>query len=106
MISRWTRCLVAAALAAAATQAAAQTTYPTKQVTIVVPLAPGTGMDSIVRLYAEPLDNPWASRSSWTTGGCIAHARRGRCRDRPSDGHTLLISTASPMAVIRCCSSR
>ena len=100
MISRWAGCLVAATLAAVATQAAAQTTYPTKQVTIVVPLAAGTGMDSIVRLYAEPLgqslgkpvvvDNrPGASLM--LAAAAVATA--------PPDGHTLLISTASPMAV-------
>jgi tripartite-type tricarboxylate transporter receptor subunit TctC len=30
-------------------------TYPTKPITIVVPLAAGTGMDSVARLYGEQL---------------------------------------------------
>ena len=29
--------------------------YPAKPVTIVVPLAPGTGMDAIARLYGDQL---------------------------------------------------
>ena len=29
--------------------------YPTKPITIVVPLAAGSGMDSLVRLYADKL---------------------------------------------------
>src|SRR5258705_4714231 len=32
-------------------------TYPTKSITLVVPLAAGTGMDTIARLYAEQLSH-------------------------------------------------
>ena len=38
--------------------------YPTRNVTIVVPLAAGTGMDSIVRIYAEDCRKRSASLSS------------------------------------------
>ena len=48
--------LGALALALAGTQAPAQAQdYPTKAITIVVPLAAGSGMDSLVRLYADKL---------------------------------------------------
>jgi tripartite-type tricarboxylate transporter receptor subunit TctC len=59
------RCIVAAlAFVAlhAPTPAAAQS-YPTRPITIVVPLAAGTGMDTVVRLYADELskslDHSW-----------------------------------------------
>src|SRR5690606_26259 len=42
----------ALALIAAATLSVHAQDYPTKPVTIVVPLAAGSGMDSLVRLYA------------------------------------------------------
>ena len=39
----------------AQTTATAAASYPSRNVTIVVPLAAGTGMDTLVRLYAERL---------------------------------------------------
>ena len=49
-------CLIALALAACcAVFPARADTYPTRAVTIIVSLAPGTGMDTLVRLYAEKL---------------------------------------------------
>ena len=65
MLRSLLRCtLTAAALAAlqSATPAQAQG-FPSSPVTIIVPLAPGTGMDSLVRLYAERLAKRSASRS-------------------------------------------
>ena len=41
--------------------------YPSKTVTIVVPLAAGTGIDTIARLYGEKLAASWADRSSSKT---------------------------------------
>ena len=74
--------------------------YPTRPVTIVLPLAAGSGMDSIARLYAEPLaqtlgkpvviDNrPGAALMLAATAVATA----------PPDGYTLLVSTAAPMAI-------
>src|SRR6266851_4138972 len=74
--------------------------YPSKPVTIIVPLAAGTGMDSFVRTYAAPLaaalgkpvviDNrPGAALMLGTSA--IAAA--------PPDGHTLGVSTAAAMAL-------
>jgi len=74
--------------------------YPTKPITIVLPLAAGTGMDTIVRLYGERLtqglgkavvvDNrPGASMMLATTAVATA----------PADGYTLLVGTSGAMAV-------
>ena len=76
-------------------------TYPAKPVTIIVPLAAGTGMDSLVRLYAEPLGvRRWASRWSVENkpGAGLMLGTAAIAAAAP-DGHTLGISTATPMAV-------
>ena len=50
------RLLAAIVLALIAAQSLpAQAQYPNRQVTIVVPLAAGSGMDVLVRLYADKL---------------------------------------------------
>jgi tripartite-type tricarboxylate transporter receptor subunit TctC len=75
-------------------------TYPSKPITIVVPLAAGTGMDSIARLYGDQLaqslgkpvvvDNrPGASMMLATTAVAAA----------PADGYTLLIATSGTFAI-------
>ena len=91
----------AAALALALFQSApAQAQYPNRPVTIIVPLAAGSGMDVLVRLYADKLslslgkpviveNRPGASLMLAATA--VANA--------PPDGHTLLVSTSSAMAI-------
>ena len=90
---------LAISLLLAAGQASAQA-YPTKNVTIVVPLAAGTGMDSIVRIYADDLakalGRPVVIENQ--PGAALMLAAQTVARAAP-DGHTLLISTSSPMAV-------
>ena len=46
---------VTALLLAVSTPGSHAQQYPSKPVTIVVPLAAGTGMDAVVRIYAEEL---------------------------------------------------
>ena len=91
------------ALAILAPQPVAQASaqgYPSKSITIVVPLAAGSGMDTLVRLYAEQLaqslgqpvivDNrPGAALMLAATAVATA----------PPDGYTLLVSTSSAMAI-------
>ena len=64
MLGRMTRICAALVLAALLfhPQARAQD-YPTKPITIMPLLAAGTGLDVIVRLYAEQLSQASASRS-------------------------------------------
>jgi len=74
--------------------------YPNRPVTIIVPLAAGSGMDVLVRLYADRLqtvlgkpviveNRPGASLM--LAANAVATA--------PPDGHTLLVSTSSAMAI-------
>ncbi len=70
--------------------------FPTKPITIVVPLAPGSGMDTLVRLYADklqqPLGKPDLSKTSFRApadagrrrGGDSARGRLHLCWYRPA----------------------
>jgi tripartite-type tricarboxylate transporter receptor subunit TctC len=75
-------------------------TYPTKPVTIVVPLAAGSGMDSIVRLYAEPLAQALGKPIVVDNRpGAALMVAANAVKNAPPDGYTLLISTSSAMAI-------
>jgi tripartite-type tricarboxylate transporter receptor subunit TctC len=75
-------------------------TYPSRPITIVVPLAAGTGMDVIARMYGEKLSQSLGKpviienkpgASLMLAAVAVATA--------PPDGHTLLISTSSAMSI-------
>ncbi len=89
----------ALAMLAAGSPATAQD-YPTRNITIVVPLAAGTGMDSIVRIYAEDLSKALGKPVVVENqpGAALMLAAQNVARATP-DGHTLLVSTCAPMAV-------
>lgn len=74
--------------------------YPTKPITIVVPLAAGTGMDSLVRIYAEDLakslGQPVVVENQ--PGAAMMLATSAVARAAP-DGHTLLVAAIAPMAI-------
>src|SRR4030088_3583067 len=74
--------------------------YPPKPVTIIVPLAAGTGMDTLARLYgeqlAQALGKPVVIENKPGAGLMLGTAAIAAA---PPDGHTLGISTATPMAV-------
>ena len=74
--------------------------YPSRNLTIVVPLAAGTGMDAIARLYGEKLadslgrpviieNRPGANMVPPTQSVIAA----------PADGHTLLVATPTQISV-------
>ena len=80
--------------------APAQAQYPNRPVTIIVPLAAGSGMDVLVRLYADKLSQSLGKpvvvenrpgASLMLAANAVAQA--------PPDGHTLLVSTSSAMAI-------
>ncbi len=74
--------------------------YPSRPVTIIVPLAAGTGMDSIVRIYAEDLSRslrvPVVVENQ--PGAAMMLAVAAVARAAP-DGQTLLVAAMAPMAV-------
>ena len=74
--------------------------YPTQNVTIVVPLAAGSGMDFIVRIYAEDLakalGKPVVVENQ--PGAALMLAAQNVARAAP-DGHTLVVASAPVLAV-------
>jgi len=91
--------LIAFALALAFASPA-QAQYPNRPVTIIVPLAAGSGMDVLVRLYAdkltERLGKPVVVENR--PGASLMLAANAVAQAAP-DGHTLLVSTSSAMAI-------
>src|SRR5262245_43083792 len=92
--------LIALGLLALAPAPAESQSYPTKPITIVVPLAAGTGMDVLVRLYAERLsqslgkpvvveNKPGAATMLGAAQGATA----------PADGHTLVVLTSAALSI-------
>jgi tripartite-type tricarboxylate transporter receptor subunit TctC len=80
-------------------RAAAQN-YPARPVTILVPLAAGTGMDILARLYADKLSaalgQPVVIENKPGAGLRLAAAQLATAAP---DGYTLAISTSAPMAI-------
>ena len=83
---------LACAAVVAASPAAAQ--YPTRQVTIVVPFAPGSVTDAAARLLAQQLQDalgqPFVIENKAGGGGLIAAGAVARAQP---DGYTLLVTT-------------
>ncbi len=74
--------------------------YPSKNITIVVSLGPGTGMDVLVRLYAEKLSQalgkPVIVENKPGAATMIAAAQIATSQP---DGHTLGVLTSSALAI-------
>jgi tripartite-type tricarboxylate transporter receptor subunit TctC len=75
-------------------------TYPSKSITLVVPLAAGTGMDAVVRLYAEELAKTFGQPVVVENqpGAAMMLAATSVSRATP-DGHTLLVAAIAPLAI-------
>jgi tripartite-type tricarboxylate transporter receptor subunit TctC len=93
--------LVAAlALLAAGMAPAGAQDYPSRTVTIVVPLAAGTGMDALVRIYAEKLAaNLGKPVVVENKPGAALMLAASSVATAPPDGHTLVVSTSTVMAI-------
>lgn len=74
--------------------------YPSRHVTIVIPLAAGTGMDTAARIYGEELSKrlgkPVVIENQ--PGAAMMTAASAVARATP-DGHTLLVAAIAPMAI-------
>src|SRR6476646_8331977 len=74
--------------------------YPTRPVTIFVPLAPGTGMDVIVRLYADGLSKslgkPFVIENR---PGAFQTLAVNAVLPAPADGYSLLAMTSAGAAI-------
>ena len=96
---RWMLALLALMVMQPGAPALAQS-YPSRPVTIIVPLAAGTGMDTLARLYGEQLSQalgkPVVIENKPGAGLMLGTAAIAAATP---DGHTLGISTATPMAV-------
>jgi tripartite-type tricarboxylate transporter receptor subunit TctC len=100
MIRTLTSLAALALVSALAAGSAGAQSYPSKPVSIIVPLAAGTGMDTLVRLYGDKLqqalgrpvvveNRPGAALML----GAVATATAA------PDGHTLGVLTSGPMAI-------
>jgi tripartite-type tricarboxylate transporter receptor subunit TctC len=73
--------------------------YPTRPVTIVVPLAAGTGMDSLVRIYGEKLSQALGQPVVVENKpGAALMLGAAHVASSAPDGHTLGVTTSSVMA--------
>ena len=91
-----TRCITAIGVALlAALPAAAQTTFPSKQVTVVVAFPPGGGSDLLGRLLAKKYQEMWGQTvvvlNRPGAAGVIGAREVGRAAP---DGHTLLVGAS------------
>jgi tripartite-type tricarboxylate transporter receptor subunit TctC len=74
--------------------------YPTKPITILVSLAAGTGMDTLVRVYgdklAQSLGQPIVIENKPGGAGVVAGETIAK---GPPDGYTLAVATSAVMAI-------
>jgi tripartite-type tricarboxylate transporter receptor subunit TctC len=91
--------VLALAVGGLATRADAQS-FPSKPITIIVPLAAGTGMDVLVRLFGEKLSQnlgkPVVIENKPGAATMLAAAQGASA---PADGHTLVVLTSSALAI-------
>jgi tripartite-type tricarboxylate transporter receptor subunit TctC len=95
------RALVALAFATVLSGTTAQAQgYPSKTVTVIVPLAAGTGMDTVARLYSEKLQQALGRPVVVENrpGAALAIGAVAIATAQP-DGHTLGVLTSGPMAI-------
>jgi len=88
--------LIAAALGAAATLAAAQQVYPSKPIRFILPNAPGGSNSVVARLFSEKMIADWGQPVIVDNrpGGNNVIAAEALMRANP-DGHTILLVTAA-----------
>lgn len=98
-ISVWLGVSAGMALAMGAPPPAVAQEYPSRTVTIVVPLVAGTGMDAVARTYADELAKAFGKPVVVENqpGATLTLAAQNVARSAP-DGHTLLVSATLQMS--------
>ena len=87
------------AMVALSVSAGAQS-YPTKPVTIIVPLAAGSGVDLMARFYAERLAKSLGKPVVVENRpGAATMIGTNHVATSVPDGYTLLVATSSAMAI-------
>jgi tripartite-type tricarboxylate transporter receptor subunit TctC len=101
MLQRATRCaLVALAIAGFAPACAGADEYPTHPITITLPLAAGTGMDVIVRLYGDQLSQALGKPVIIENRpGAFQMLAVNAALAAPADGYTLVAMTSAGAAI-------
>ena len=91
--------MTAGIVAAAVSPTSAQE-FPTKAITIIVPLAAGSGMDTIARLYADRLQQSLGKPVLIDNRpGAALMVGAQALAASPPDGHTLGLATTSSLAI-------
>ena len=89
----WTWIVAGLALCAGHGLAVAQDAYPTRQIQLIVPFAPGGAVDAVARVLATPLaaglGKPMVIDNRGGAGGVIGMEAAARA---PADGHTVLLA--------------
>jgi tripartite-type tricarboxylate transporter receptor subunit TctC len=100
MIQLWLRALACALAAALALAPASAQDFPNRNITIVVPLAAGSGMDAVVRIYGEELSKALGKPVVVENqpGAALMLAAQNVARSAP-DGHTLVVASSPVLAV-------
>src|SRR5690242_3122977 len=79
---------------------AAAQDYPTKNITIVVPLAPGGGTDLLARVIATKLRDKFGRPVTVENrSGAAGNIGADAVFKAPPDGHTLLFTQPAPLVV-------
>jgi tripartite-type tricarboxylate transporter receptor subunit TctC len=94
------RLLLAAAVLAASLQAAAQSDFPSRPITMLVGFAPGGAADVTARIIAKKLSDqmgqPVTVENKGGAGGNIVHQQLAGL---PPDGYTILLGSVGPLAI-------
>jgi tripartite-type tricarboxylate transporter receptor subunit TctC len=92
--------LVSALIALALVRPVHAEDYPSRQITIMPLLAPGTGLDVTVRLYGERLaQNLGKPVVIENKPGAAGFAGISALKSAPADGYTLMVATSAVMAI-------
>lgn len=102
MMEKMRTLLAAFAIVACASTAQAQTDYPTRPITVIVPFAGGSASDVITRILldrmAKSLGQPIVVDNRPGAGGNTGTAAAAKAAP---DGYTLVMSTSGPLAANR-----